>query len=155
MLLFTIAVLTANLASADEPIMVDPHDFTRTPCEYRRSPCPAYSTQQPESTDNTVLDSGRVTLTLATGAVIEATVYLISISPRGKDAVIEKRVLVEYESGLQEMRSDKTREAVFGFLTSVAEEYGVDRTDVAACRPVGKTCQVTSFARDGEWARIR
>ena len=155
MLLLTIAVLTAHLASADEPIKVDPHDFTRTPCEYRRSPCPAYSTQQSESTDNTVLDSWRVTLTLATGAVIEATVNLISIPPRGKDAVIEKRVIVEYESGLQEMRNEKTRDAVFAFFTSVADEYGVDRADVAACRPSSKTCQVSSFARDDEWARIR
>lgn len=135
--------------------MVDPHDFTRTPCEYRQQPCPPYSTRQPVPTDNMVLDSGQVTLTLASGAVIEATVYLISISPKGKDAATERRVIVEYESEIEEMRGKKTREAVFAHLTSVADEFRVNRADVAACHPSSRTCQVSSFARDDKWAAIR
>jgi hypothetical protein len=131
--------------TADEPVMVDPQDFTRTPCEYRRTPCPGNPTRQPATTDNEVLDSGRISLTLASGVLIEATVSLVVVSPRGDKAASEKRVIIEYESGVHERRSKRTREAVYAQLASVAAEYGVARTDVAACRPASDRCQVSSF----------
>lgn len=142
-----ILALSLTQVTAEEPVMVDPQDFTRIPCEYCRPPCPGNPTRQSARIDNMVLDFGHVSLTLSSGVAIEATVSLVAVSPKGEDAIGEKRVIIYYESGVRERRSKRTREAVYVRLAKVAEEYRVERTDVAACRPASDRCQVSSFYR--------
>jgi len=146
--LCTLSALFLSPAVAQKAITVDPHDFTRTPCEYRRAPCPGETTGRATATDNKVLESGQISVLLASGSTIEATVSLVAISPRAQNHIIEKRVIVVYETLYRELRSTKARSAVYARLASVARAYGVRRTDVAACRPGSAKCEVSSFESD-------
>lgn len=143
--LFILPVIMNAPAMAQKAIIVDPHDFTRTPCEYRRAPCPGESPTPPVSTDNKIVETQQITVPLASGASVDATVSLVAISPRGRDTVIEQRVIVTYESLYRELRSEATRNAVYARLAPLARGYGVNRTDIAACRPRSAECEVSSF----------
>ena len=150
--LYILPVLIAAPALAQKAIRVDPHDFTRTPCEYRRAPCPGEAVVQAVATDNKILDSAELTVVLGDDKSVEATVTLVEISPRGRDSVIEQRVIVVYETLYRELRSKEARSAVYARLASVARGYGVNRTDVASCRPRSTECEVSSFETEVELA---
>lgn len=143
--LFILPAMLFAPAMAQKAITVDPHDFTRTPCEYRRAPCPGESPARPESTDNKIVETHQITVPLASGSSVDATVSLVAISPRGRDTVIEQRVIVTYETLYRELRSEATRRAVHARLASLARGYGVNRIDIAACRPRSTECEVSSF----------
>lgn len=143
-------MLTGAIAVAQEPVMVDPEDFTRTPCEFRHDGC-----EEEEAPDYTrvsaeyeVLESQELSVRLESGVSFEVSVSLVETTTGNRS------VLAKYEALQGQFLGEATRAAVFVELADVANTFGVDRAFVAACRESDEVCFWSKYGRadDGEWS---
>lgn len=152
-------ILTTEVLAQD-PILVDPKDFTRTPCEYRNRGCGPDSEHgatpsSPVPQGYTPIESGDVDIDLGDGIRLTVIVTLIEVATGTEQS--EQRVVATYSTLARERRAPATREAIFARLVLVADAYEIDMAHVSACRSEGMDCAWSTFARqpDGEWSLSR